>query len=150
MRSRTGTFFICKVRYEKVTEDGFQKKVNENYVVNAISFTEAEARITESMSEYISGEFTIEDIKKAPFKEIFFTDDNSSDKWYKAKLQFITISEKTDKEKRTSVNYLVQADTLNHAVKNIDSVMSDSQIDYVSCAVQETTIFDVFDYKYTE
>ncbi|MBR0388875.1 MAG: DUF4494 domain-containing protein, partial [Prevotella sp.] len=123
MRSRTATWFECKIRYEKVTEDGLQKKVNENYVVDALSFSEAETRVTEEMSSYISGEFEVADIKKAAYKEVFFTDDNIADKWYKAKLQFITIDEKTEKEKRSTVNYLVQAGSMNGAMKNIDEVM---------------------------
>ena len=139
-------WFECKIRYEKVMEDGLQKKVNENYVVDALSFSEAETRITEEMSAYISGEFEVADIKKAAYKEIFFTDDNIADKWYKAKLQFITIDEKTEKEKRSSVNYLVQAGTLKGAVGNIESVMGTTMIDYVIAAVNETTLMDVFEY----
>lgn len=147
MRSRTAMWFVCKVRYEKTTEEGFQKKVTEQYVVDALSFSEAETRITEQMSGYISGEFTIEDITKASFKEVFFPDQNNEDRWYKAKLQFITIDEKTEKEKRSNVVYLVNAASLNGAVKNVDEVMGGSMIDYSSIAVQETSIIDVFEYK---
>ncbi len=127
-------------------EDGLQKKVTETYVVDALSFTEAEKRIMEEMSSYISGEFTIKDIKIAPYKEIFFSDDEMADRWYKAKLQFITIDEKTEKEKRSNVNYLVQAGTLKGAVNNIESVMGTTMIDYVIAAVNETTLMDVFEY----
>ena len=109
MRSRTANWFICKIRYEKTMEDGLQKMVTEIYVVDALSFTEAEARIVEEMSSYISGEFEVWEIDRAVFKEIFFSDEDMADKWYKAKLQFITIDEKIDKEKRTNVYYLVQA-----------------------------------------
>ncbi|SEA92433.1 DUF4494 domain-containing protein [Xylanibacter ruminicola] len=146
MRSRTAMWFECKIRYEKVTEDGLQKKVNENYVVDALSFSEAETRITEEMSSYISGEFEVADIKKAAYKEVFFTDDNIADKWYKAKLQFITIDEKTEKEKRSTVNYLVQAGSMNGAMKNIDEVMGGTMIDYVVSSVAETTLMDVYEY----
>ena len=146
MRSRSAMWFECKIRYEKVTEDGLQKKVNENYVVDALSFSEAETRITEEMSSYISGEFEVADIKKAAYKEVFFTDDNIADKWYKAKLQFITIDEKTEKEKRSTVNYLVQAGSMNGAMKNIDEVMGGTMIDYVVSSVAETTLMDVYEY----
>ena len=146
MRSRTAIWFECKIRYEKVMEDGLQKKVNETYTVDALSFTEAEKRIMEEMSSYISGEFTVKDIKIAPYKEIFFSEDASADRWYKAKLQFITIDEKTEKEKRSSVNYLVQAGTLKGAVNNIEEVMGGSMIDYVIASVAETTLMDVFEY----
>ena len=131
-------------------EDGLQKKVKENYVVDALSFTEAETRIMEEMSSYISGEFTIEDIKIASYKEIFFSDEEMADKWYKAKLQFITIDEKTEKEKRSNVNYLVQAGTLKGAVNNIESVMGTTMIDYVIATVAETTLMDVFEYAKKE
>ena len=146
MRSRSAMWFECKIRYEKVMEDGLQKKVNENYVVDSLSFSEAETRITEEMSAYISGEFEVADIKKAAFKEVFFTDDNIADKWYKAKLQFITIDEKTEKEKRSTVTYLVQAGSMNGAMKNIDEVMGGTMIDYVVASVAETTIMDVYEY----
>ena len=123
-----------------------QKKVSESYVVDALSFTEAEKRIMEEMSSYISGEFTIKDIKIAPYKEIFFSDDELADRWYKAKLEFITIDEKTEKEKRSAVNYLVQAGTLKGAVGNIESVMGTTMIDYVIASVTETKLMDVFEY----
>ena len=127
-------------------EDGLQKKVTETYTTDALSFTEAEQRIMEEMSSYISGEFDIKDIKIAPYKEIFFSDADSADRWYKAKLQFITIDEKTAKEKRASVTYLVNAGTLNGAVKNIDEVMGGTMIDYVIASVAETQIMDVYEY----
>ncbi len=115
-----------------------------------MSFTEAESRIMEEMSSYISGEFTIEDIKIASYKEIFFSEEEMADKWYKAKLQFITIDEKTEKEKRSNVNYLVQAGTLKGAVNNIESVMGTTMIDYVIATVAETTLMDVFEYAKKE
>lgn len=147
MRSRTAIWFECRIRYEKVMEDGLQKRVSESYVVDALSFSEAEERIIEEMSSYISGEFDVADIKKAAYKEIFFSDDDNADKWYKAKLQFITIDEKTEKEKKSSVNYLVQAGSFNGAVKNIDEVMGGTMIDYVIYSVAETALMDVFEYK---
>ena len=150
MRSRSAQWFECKIRYEKTLEDGMQKKVIETYTIDALSFTEAEQRIMEEMSAYISGEFEVRDIKIAPSREVFFSDDDMADKWYKAKLQFITIDEKTEKEKRSSVNYLVNAASLNGAVKNIDEVMGGTMIDYVISSVAETTLMDVFEYKKKE
>ena len=131
MRSRTANWFICKIRYEKVMEDGLQKKVTEQYVVDALSFTEAEARIIEQMSQYISGEFEVVEIDRCVFKEIFFSDEETADKWYKSKVHFITIDEKTEKEKRTAVYYLVHGSSLENARKNIDVVMGGTMIDYV-------------------
>ena len=145
MRSRTAKWFECKVRYEQVQENGLQKKVTEMYVVDALSFSEAEQRITEEMSAYISGEFDIIDIKPAPYREVFFDDKEQSDRYFKAKLQFITIDEKTEKEKRSAVNYLVQAVSLDGAVENINAIMSGTMIDYEKSTIAETKIMDVFE-----
>lgn len=145
MKSKTAIWFECKVKYEKLQEDGLQKKVTETYVVNALSFADAEMRITEELAQYISGEFTVEGVKKAPYKEIFFADEDAmADRWYKARLDFITINEKTEKEKRTRANYLVQAGTLKKAIVGIEDVMSGTMIDYEACAVDTTKIEDVF------
>lgn len=146
MRTRTDSWFETKVQFEKTIEDGTQKKVKELYTVDALSFTEAENRITDEMSDYISGEFDVIDIKKASYKEVFFSDSATADRWYKTKVQFITIDEKTEKEKRSNVYYLVQAGSLREAVKNIDEVMSGSMIDYAIASIAETVIMDVFEY----
>ena len=126
------------------------KKVVEVYTVDALSFSEAEERIMEEMSSYVSGEIEIADLKIAPYKEIFFADNDLADKWYKTKLAFITIDEKTDKEKKTSVFYLVNAGNINSAIKNIDEVMGGTMIDYQTLNVSETSIMDVFEYKKKE
>ena len=131
-------------------EDGMPKKVVEIYTVDALSFSEAEERIMEEMSSYVSGEIDIVDLKIAQYKEIFFADSDLADKWYKAKLAFITIDEKTDKEKKTSVFYLVNAGNINSAIKNIDEVMGGTMIDYQTLTVSETNIMDVFEYKKKE
>ena len=149
MKSRNSIWFICKIAYEKVMEDGLQKKVTETYVIDALTFTEAEARIIEEMSSYISGEFHVTDLTIAPFKEIFFSEDEA-DKWYKAKLQFITIDEKTEKEKKTNVYYLVQAYSVENANHNINEVMGSTMIDFVIASVSETSVIDVFEYKAKE
>ena len=147
MRSRTATWFECKIRYEKTMEDGLPKKVSEVYVVDALSFSEAEERIIEEMSSYISGEIEIVDVKIAPYREVFFADDNLADQWFKAKLSFITIDERTDKEKRTSMMCLVNAGNISSAINNIGEVMSGTMIDYVTTSISATKIFDVFEYK---
>ena len=146
MRSRTSNWFETAIRYDKTMEDGMTKKVIENYVVDALSFGEAEERITEEMSAYISGEFEVKNINPAAFKEVFFSENDNDDRWYKAKLAFITIDEKTEKEKRSSVTYLVQAATLNGAVKNIDEVMGGTMIDYVISNISETKFMDVYEH----
>ena len=150
MRSRSAIWFECKIRYEKTQEDDSLKKTTETYVVNALSFTEAEKRIMDEMSSCISGAFEVKTIKIANYKETFFSDNENDDKFYKAKLAFITIDEKTDKEKRSSVTYLVQANSLENARKNIGVAFADSMIDYEIKSVVETPIMDVYDYKKKE
>lgn len=147
MRSRTANWFETKIRYEKMMDDGKQKMVTELYVVDALSFTEAEASIIEEMSSYISGEFKVTGISQSTYGEIFFSDIDTDDRFFKVKLQFITIDEKTEKEKRSNVIYLVQAHTLQQAIKNIEEVMSSTMIDYAIVAVQETQIMDVFEHN---
>ena len=147
MRRRTSRWFETKIRFDRTMEDGSVKKVTELYVVDALCFAEAESTITEEMSAYISGEFDVKAITPATYGEIFFSDSGTDDRWYKTKLQFITLDEKSGKEKRTSVFYLVQAGSLNGAVKNIDAVMGTTQIDYVIAAINETQIMDVFEHR---
>ena len=103
------TWFECKIRYEKTMENGMQKKVTEPYLVDALSFTEAEARIIEEMTPFITGEFTVSDIKRANYSELFPSDEESADRWFKCKLIFITLDEKSGAEKKTSTQVLVQA-----------------------------------------
>ena len=147
MRSRTATWFECKIRYEKTMEDGLPKKVSEVYVVDALSFSEAEERIMEEMLPYNLVDIEIVDVKIAPYREVFFADNNLADQWFKAKLSFITIDERSNKEKRTSMMYLVNAGNISSAINNIDKVMSGTMIDYVTTSISATKIFDVFEYK---
>ena len=135
-----------KVQYEKVMEDGYVKKVTELYTVEALSFTEAEARIIEEMSLYINGEYEVKDIKKSKYKDILFSYDKNDDRFYQAKIQFITLDEKTKKEKRSNFVCLVQAATLNGAIKGIDEVMGGTMSDYDSVEAKETKILDVIEY----
>lgn len=140
------TWFECKVRYEKVMENGMTKKVTEPYLMDALSFTEAEKRIIEEITPYISGEFTISDIKRANYSELFFSDDESADRWFRCKLIFITLDEKSGVEKKTSTQVLVQAADLRDAVKKLDEGMKGTMADYQIGAVSETPIMDVFPY----
>lgn len=146
LRSRTGTWFECKVRYEKTQEDGSEKMVNEQYVVDALSFTEAEASIIDNMSVYVSGEFKVANINPANYNEIFFSGNDDDDLWFKARLAFITIDEKKDKEKCTYVNYLIQAKCIERAKRYVDEVMGKTMNDYELKSLSETKIFDVFEH----
>lgn len=137
-------WFECKVRYEKMQESGMQKTVTEPYLVDALSFTEAENRIIEEIKPYLSGEFSIADIKRVKYNETFFN--QTGDRYYKAKLYFITLDEKSGAEKKTAVNMLVQASTLNEALDIVDTEMKKTMIDYAIAAITETAIMDIFPY----
>ena len=147
MRSKTTSWFETKVRYDKTMEDGQNKKVTEAYTVEALVVSGAESAITEEMSHYISGEFDVKAITPAAYGEIFFSDADSDDKWFKARLAFITIDEKTEKEKRSTITYLVQAHSVNGAVKHVDEVMGKTMIDYDIVSIADTKIMDVFEHK---
>jgi hypothetical protein len=147
MRNRTSTWFETKVRYEKMQEDGMQKRVTEQYVVDALSFTEAESSITKNMEPYISGDMTVQTITRASYGEIFFSDKEADDKWYKVKLQFTTLDDKTEKEKHSYIYYLVQASNIELARKYIDEVMQGTMIDYQFKTITETINMDVFEHN---
>ena len=147
MRDVNKKWFETIVRYDKVMESGETKKVSDTYVVDAITFGEAEESIAEEMKPYMSGDFDIKNINPAPYSEIFFSDNDTDDKYYKVKLAFITIDEKTQKEKKSKVTYLVQAGSLEQARKNTEEVMKGTMINYEFVSVTETKILDVFEKK---
>ena len=144
------TWFECKIRYERVMVIGMIKKVSVPYLVDALSFTEAEARIIEEMTPFISGEFTISDIKRANYSELFPSDEESADRWCKCKLIFITLDEKSGAEKKTSTQVLVQAADLRDAVKKLDEGMKGTMADYQIASVAETAIMGVYPYSAEE
>ena len=142
-------WFECKVRYDKTLENGLIKKVTEPYLVDALSFTEAERRFLEEIKPFMSGEFEVTDIKRAKFAELFETAEDAADKWFKAKIAFITLDEKSGAEKKTCQNVLIQASDLRDAVKRLDKGMEGSMVDYEIVSIAETPIMDVFHYQVT-
>ena len=146
MRSRSASWFETKIKYQKCMEDGSEKVVTESYIVEALSCTEAEASIIKEMALYSHGETKVPSTKNANFSEIFFSDKDDDDKWFSAKLQFITIDENSEKEKRSNVNYLVQAKSLARALRYVDEVMGKSMLDYDIVSLSETKIIDVFEH----
>ncbi len=137
-------WFECKVRFDKTMENGMIKKVTEPYLVEALTYTEAEARFLKEIEPFIKGvEYEVSDIKKARLSEIFFSNNGNDDRWYKCKLAFITLDEKTGQEKRSIQMMLVQAQDLRIAIKNLDNAMHGTLGDYVIVSVNETNILDV-------
>lgn len=143
------TWFTCKIRYEKVLDSGMNKKVTEAYLMDALSYTEAEARIIEEITPFISGEFIVSGITRANYSELFASDEEDADRWFKCKLLFIILDEKSGAEKKTSTQVLVQAADLRDAVKKLDEGMKDTMADYQIASVTETPIMDVYPYEGT-
>lgn len=140
-------YIEAKVRYEKTLDNGMQKKVTEPYLVDAMSFTEAEKRTAEEIAPYISGDFSVSAVKKSNISEIFFSEETADDKFYKVKVNFISINEKTLKEKKTASYMLVQAGTFQKALKNFEKNMNGTMADYQIASISETKIMDVFKVK---
>lgn len=140
------TWFGCKIRYEKVMENGMNKKVTELYLMDALSFTEAEARLIEEMTPLITGEFVVADIKRANYSELFVSDDEDADRWFACKLQFITLDETSGAEKKTTTTVLVQAADLRDALKKLDKGMKGTMADYNAVDIKQTAIMDVYPY----
>lgn len=138
-------WFECKVHYEKTMENGIQKKVNEPYLVDALSFTEAEARIIEEITPFISGDFSISAVKRTKITEIFW--DDSADKWYLVKVAFINIDEKTAVEKKTISLILVAANDFRGALDAFMLGMKDTMADFEVVSIAETPLMDVFRMK---
>lgn len=135
-------WFETKVRYDKIQENGAVKKVNEPYLVDALTFTEAEARIIEEMKPFISGDFTISAVKKTKVAEIFF--DDRGDRYYMVKVSFITLDEKSGTEKKTASFILVQASDFQGAVDRFNEGMKGTMSDYEITSITETQLMDVY------
>lgn len=135
-------FIETKVSFDKMLENGSVKKVTEPYLVDALSFTEAEARITEEIRPFISGEFTVSAVKKSNIAELFF--DENGDRWYKVKAMFISIDEKTATEKKKASYFLVQASNFKEALDNFNAGMKGTVSDYEIASISETAIMDVY------
>lgn len=146
MRTKTSDWFEVKMRYDKVHEDGYEKKVTESYVVDALSFGEAEKTAMEFLGSYVSGEIQVVNINLMKFHEVFFNEQESCDRYYKAILQFITIDEKTEREKHTQVYYLVQASSFDNCKDTIRTIMERTMVDYQIASVSETKVIDVIEH----
>lgn len=138
-------WFECKVRYDKIQENGSAKKVTEPYLVDALTFTEAEARITEEQRPFISGEFSVSAVKRSRIAEIFWNE--GGDRWYLVKVAFITIDERTGVEKRSVSQILVQCSGFKSAFDNFCEGMKGSMADYEIVSISETPLMDVYKMK---
>ena len=147
MKSIVSKYYEVKIQYQQMQEDGREKKVTEQYVVESLSFAEAENRIIEEMTPYISGEFDVVSEKIAAYSEIILSDKSDDDKWFISKVGFITLDERTAKEKKQTFRYLVQAATSEIALDYTKEMLSHGMSDYSIDSVQDTPTLDVFLYE---
>ena len=143
-------YFECRARYDKIQENGAVKKVTEPYLVDALSFSEAESRFIEKITPFISGEFSVTVAKKTKISEIFFDESDYADKWYLVKGNFITIDEKSGKEKKSPCLFLVQAGDFENAVGRFQYGMEGTMAAYRIKSISETSYMYVFPYEYKD
>lgn len=137
-------WFTTKIKYDKTMEDGLIKKTSEVYMVEALTFAEAEKRIIQEMEPFISGEFEVAELKKTKLAELFESNDSLADKWFSAKVAFITLDEKTGAEKQTISPMMVQAIDTSDALKNLQTGMADTMGEWVIKSLTETKVMDIY------
>lgn len=138
--------FETKVSVEKMQEDGLTKKVQEIYLVDAITFGEAETRIIEEIAPYSDGEVFVSGIKRTRYNEIFKNFERG-ERWYRVKVTLVTLDENSGKEKKSKISTLVKADNTQEAEERLHQCMKGSMIDYEVCDISETPILDYYEYK---
>ena len=142
----TANWFEATVKYMKVNEDGREKKVNEAYLLDAMSYTEAESRIMHEMESVISGDYYISSLKKSNITELVPSEDENDDRWYKAKVNIIDADEVSGKEKSTGQYYLVAASNINKALENLEKSLASFVVPYEIASLTDTQFMDVFPY----
>ena len=143
-------WYECKLSYRKVMENGLEKNATESYLVDALSFAEAENRVIEFFRPFVSGEFLVTAVGRKKYSEVFYNDSDAADLWFHAKLMFVTLDEKSGAEKKTACFALVQAADIREAIKHLDAQMRGTLCDYVIAEMKETAIMDVIPYKAEE
>jgi hypothetical protein len=146
MRTKTAEWYECKIQYLKTTDDGKEKNVTEIYVVDALSFSEAEARFVEAMKPYVSGDSKVIAIAIARYDEIFFSGDENDDRFFRAKVQFVTV-DSTGRDKNTTVYYLVQARDIETARRNVTAQLEGLITRFSITGLNETQIIDIFEHE---
>lgn len=142
----TANWFEVKVKYTKVDEDGKEKKVSELYLLDSMSFTEAEARIIEELKEMIQGDFCIEAIKKSNITELVDSNDDNDDKWFKAKVAIIDADSISGREKRSNQYFLVAGSDVDKSLENLQKALSTYVVPFEIVQVGDSNIMDVFPY----
>lgn len=135
--TKSGRFFICTIQCTRRQDDGMEKKVKEQYLIRADSFTEAEATANE---ELFCDDLEVKDLTIAPFQELFLS---KGDRYYKVKVNILTLDEASNKMKKHPVCYLVQASSTKEAQRTADEALGATMQDYTIESIIETKILDI-------
>lgn len=141
-------WYECRVKYEKTLETGTQKKVTETYLIDALSCSEAESRIIAELAPCVIGDFSVKSVNEVHISEMF--KDPNGDKWYRAKVMFISLDEKSGREVRNASYMLIQAASFDQAKKNLEKGMKGTMSDWELNTISETNIIDVLTYSAEE
>ncbi len=137
------TWFLCTVKYQKQDEQGAVQKVNEAYLVDAVSFSEAEERIYDEVGNFVKGDFMVNNISKSNYSDIFYYDD--SETWYKSKMTYMM--EEEGKKPKKIINYvLVTAQNLKEAYERIEDNFKTLLVPYTLVSITESSLLEVFEY----
>lgn len=139
------TWFLCKVKYAKENEQGLLKNVSEQYLVDAVSFTEAEARIYDMLGSVIRGDFQVTNISKSNLVDVFFYDD--IDIWYKCKVSYVVADADSGKEKKVTQYMLVSAHNVKEAYERIHESLNNMLVTFVVPDINESPIVEIFPYE---
>lgn len=137
-------YFNVALKYEKMDEKGLNKMVTEHYLVKSFTCSSAEYSIIQEMQPFITGDFKVNAVKESKYSELFLSEEETADRYFECILRFITLDEKSGKEKFTQTKVLVQAADLRDAVKKLDTGMRGTMADYQIVAVSKTNIMDIF------
>ena len=138
-------WFQVKVKFTKEFSDGTLKRVTEPYLVSAMSFTEAEARIYKEVGEFVRGEFSVTAIAKVDYADIFQYDD--AEVWYDAKVSYVSEDADSGKEKKITHKYLVSAHNVKEAYERIEESLKGLMVTYETPVITKTTIVEIFPYE---
>lgn len=142
----TTHYYECTIKYDKMQDDGSLKKKSEKFLVEALSFAEAETRLTALMRPFTSGDSDITAIRRLTIAQVFGSDNPKADRWYKGKLAFITLDERSGAEKRNIIHVLVHASDFDDARNAIQNGMKESMADWEKTTLAATSVVDAFLY----
>jgi hypothetical protein len=142
------TWFLCKVKYAKENEEGLLKNISEQYLVDAVSFTEAEAILYDRLASQIRGDFQVTGISKSNIIDVFFYED--CDIWYKCKICYLVADADSGKEKKVTQYMIVTAEDVKNAYDRIQESLSNMLVSFRIPDIVESAIVEVFPFEKDE